>query len=186
MSSASDRRIHPGALTAIIVSVVLIAGAVVFAAWYLTSLASESDAAPEVDPTVANTQATDLLVQWQAAFTAYKDTNGSYPEMPDGGYCLGTGFPVGAGGTANCRDYTATSYYTEEASKPLMEALSSVGDLPTGGASMPVRGTVGPYALYEGSTINLLTAENGACVAPAVQVWTDGEGLDMCAITLDR
>jgi len=186
MSSSLDRRIHPGALTAIIVSVVLIVGAVGFAAWFLTSQTSESDAAPSDDPTVSNTRATELLVQWQAVFATYKEKNGGYPELPDGGYCLGAGFPVGAGGTANCRDYEATSYYTEEASKPLMEALSSVGDLPAAGASTPVRGTVGPYVLYEGSTLNLLTAENGTCAAPAVDVWTDGEGLHVCAITLDR
>lgn len=186
MSSAHDRRIHPGALTAIIVSVVLIVGAVGFAAWFLTSQASESDAAPSTGPTVSNTQATELLVQWRAVFAKYKEANGGYPELPDGGYCLGTGFPVGAGGTANCRDFGATSFYTEEASKPLMEKLSSVGDLPTTGPSTPVRGTVGPYALYEGSTINLLTAENGTCVAPAVDVWNDGGRLNICAITLDR
>jgi len=179
-------RLHPAALAAVIGCAALVVGALVFLAWFLTSTSSDQDASPTADATAsANTEATQRLLQWKALFDAYRGAHGAFPDLPDGGYCLGSGFPVGAGDTANCRDYQATNFYTEEASAPLMQALSSAGDLPTG-TSEPVRGTVGPYALYEGGTITLLTAENGTCVAPAVDVWTDGGGLHICTIKLDR
>lgn len=170
----SSARLHPAAVTALAVGGVLVVGALAFLAWFLS--------AQQSDP---NAEATGRLVQWQEVFEKYRTENGSLPDVPVGGYCLGTGFPVGADDTANCRDYDAATHYTETASVPLMDALATTGALPSG-ISAPVRGTVGPYALYEEGAVQLLTAESGPCVAPAVEVWTDGKGLHICQITLTR
>lgn len=178
MSSSIRRsrsRLHPAAVVALGLGGVLVAGAIAVLVWFLTTQQN-------TDP---NAEATQRLVQWQGVFEKYRAAHNGLPDLPDGGYCLGTGFPVGAGGTANCRDYDAVSYYTETASVPLMQELSTTGALPQG-VSIPVRGTVGPYALFEQGQIQLLTAENGECVAPAADVWNDGEGLHICQITLTR
>ena len=174
MSSTSRARLHPAALTALTVGGVVILGALGFLAWLLTSTQS-----------TPNQQATQKLVQWQEIFEKYRSAHGTLPDMPAGGYCLGTGFPLGSGGTANCRDYAAPTYYTEAAGAPLREALASVGELPQG-VSAAVRGTVGPYALYDDAGVRLLTAEDGACETPAVEVWNDGGGLFICQILLER
>lgn len=171
--SPTRARLHPAAVTALALAGICIAGAVGWLVWLL---------AQPVDP---NAEASQRLVQWQEVFERYRAANGSLPDMPFGGYCLGDGFPVGTGGTTNCRDYESTTYYTEEASAPLMDALASVAELPRG-ATTPVRGTVGPYALYDEAGVRLLTAENGTCEAPAVEVWRDGGGLFVCQILLER
>lgn len=174
-SSASRTRLHPVAIAALAVGGAIILAALVFAAWFLSTQQSLSP----------NEDATRTLVRWQEVFEKYRAVNGNLPDVPAGGYCLGTGFPVGTGGTANCRDYDATTYYTEEASAPLREALSSVGELPSG-VSAAVRGTVGPYALIDDAGVHLLTAEDGSCEAPAVGIWNDGEGLFICEILVTR
>lgn len=174
-TSPSRTRLHPAAITALVVGGALILAAIAFLAWVLNSQQS-TDA----------DDATKRLVQWQEVFEKYREAHGALPDVPDGGYCLGTGFPVGTGGTANCRDYGASAnYYTEEASAPLLEALATAADLPQG-VSTPVRGTIGPYAIYEGATVRLLTAEDGACEAPAEEVWNDGGGLFICQVLLQR
>ena len=120
-------RLHPAAVTALAVAGAVIVGAAAFLVWLL---------AQPADP---NTEATQRLVQWEELFERYRAANGALPDMPFGGYCLGDGFPVGTGGTANCRDYESTTYYTQDASASLMDALQSVGELPRG-ATTPVRG----------------------------------------------
>lgn len=166
-------RLHPAAVGALAIAGIAVAGAVGFLIWLLAA------------PADTNSEATQRLVQWQEVFEKYRAANGSLPDMAAGGYCLGDGFPVGTGGTANCRDYESTTYYTQDASAPLMTALETVGDLPSG-ATTPVRGTVGPYALYDEAGVRLLTPEEGTCEAPAVEVWTDGGGLFVCQILLER
>lgn len=174
-SSAPRPRLHPVAVAALVVGGAVILAALAFLAWFLTA---QQAASPNGD-------ATRKLVQWQEVFEKYRDVHGTFPDLPAGGYCLGTGFPVGTGGTANCRDYDALTFYTEAASTPLLQVLSEVGELPTG-ASAPVRGTVGPYALVDDTSVHLLTAESGTCEAPAVDIWNDGEGLHICEILLQR
>lgn len=166
-------RLHPAAVTALVIAGVAIAGAVGFLVWLLAQ------------PADSNSEATQRLVQWEEVFERYRAANGTLPDMPFGGYCLGDGFPVGTGGTANCRDYEGATYYTQDASAPLMDALRSVGELPRG-ASAPVRGTIGPYAIYDEAGVRLLSTEDGTCEAPAVEVWNDGEGLFVCQILLER
>ena len=169
-------RLSLAARIAIAAGAVIIAGAVGFLVWFLTAQAAPSD---------PNTEATERLSHWQQIFEQYRQRNGALPDLPDGGYCLGTGFPTGSGGTANCRDYGASNYYTEAGSVSLMQALSSVGPLPEG-VSAPVHGTIGPYAEDRNGQIALLTAEEGGCVAPATEVWNDGATLFICGITLKR
>lgn len=174
MSTTSRTRLHPAAIVSLVIGGLIIIGALAFLSWFLISTSS-----------TPNQQATQKLVQWQEIFEKYRSAHDALPEMPAGGYCLGTGFPIGAGGTANCRDYGAETHYTEEASAPLRDALASVSELPQG-VSAAVRGTVGPYALYDDAGVRLLTAEDGTCEAPAVEVWNDGGGLFICQILLTR
>jgi hypothetical protein len=169
-------RLSFAARSAIAAGAVIIAAAVGFLVWFLTA---------QPAPAGPNAEATERLSQWQQIFEQYRARNGALPDLPDGGYCLGTGFPTGSGGTANCRDYDASNYYTEAGSVSLMQALSSVGSLPEG-VSAPVQGTIGPYAEYRNGQIALLTAEEGGCVAPATEVWNDGATLFICGITLKR
>lgn len=166
-------RLHPAALTALVLAGLAIVGAVLSLVWVLAQ------------PTDPNSEATQRLVQWQEVFEKYRAANDALPDMPPGGYCLGDGFPTGSGGTANCRDYDGATYYTQDAGAPLREALATVGDLPRG-ASTPVHGTVGPWALYDDAGVRLLTAENGTCEAPAAELWRDDEGLFVCQILLER
>lgn len=175
-TSEPRARLHPAAIAALTAAAVIIVAAVGFLVWFLNGPNAAAD---------PNTAATQKLTQWQELFERYRAEHGQLPDLPDGGYCLGTGFPTGSGGTTNCRDYDASSYYTETGSVPLMEALASVGTLPEG-VSAPVGGTVGPYVEYRGAEVTLLTAEDGGCVAPATDVWNDGAALFVCAITLTR
>lgn len=166
-------RLSPTARGAIAAAAVIIVAAIGFLVWFLNA------------PRDPNAEAAQKLQQWQHVFEEYRAKNGGLPGLPDGGYCLGTGFPMGSGGTANCRDYAASSYYTEAGSAPLMDALATVGPLPTG-VSAPVQGTIGPYVEYRDGQAVLLTAEEGGCVAPTTEVWNDGAALFICGITLTR
>ncbi|MDQ1124738.1 hypothetical protein [Microbacterium trichothecenolyticum] len=172
--TSSRTRLHPAAIIALAVGGLLVISALTFLAWFLSTQQS--------DP---NAEATDRLVHWQEIFEKYRTENGSLPDVPLGGYCLGDGFPIGVGGTANCRDIDGANHYTEADSAALMNDLGTTGALPAG-TSAAVRGTIGPYALYEEHAVQLLTAESAPCVAPAIDVWTDGEGLHICQITLTR
>src|SRR5687768_13912577 len=64
---------------------------------------------------------------WRKLFERYKIQNSTYPLMPDGGYCLGTGFPGG-----KCRDYLANNVntLTEADSIDLMDKIRTVAPIP--------------------------------------------------------
>ena len=116
------------------------------------------------------------LKAWEKQFELYKAFEGGYPAMATGGYCLGSGFPIGAGGVRACRDYTAgtaTTYY-ESNNTALMTELKKVGTLP-GGPRKPVTFTVGPYVNYDGSgNIYLRTILNGqTCPSGTVSDYVD-------------
>jgi prepilin-type N-terminal cleavage/methylation domain-containing protein len=122
-------------------------------------------------------------VAWKKLFLAYKATNGAYPSMPVGGYCLGTGFPG-----AKCRDYNSPStFYTEADSVSLMTMLRQLGSLP-GGPRVGVNGTVGPYVhYYGGEDVDIIMVLNGSstqCPAGSLYNWDDGNGRLLCAIKL--
>lgn len=130
------------------------------------------------------------LKAWQKQFELYRAQEGAYPSAADGGYCLGTGFPVGGGGVARCRDYltTGTAGYVESGNAALMTELKKVGTLPAG-PRLGVNGTIGPYATYTATQIMLTEVINGApadCPSDVPSNWTDNAGRTLCAIFLTR
>jgi len=133
-----------------------------------------------------NTSRVSELKAWQKSFVQYKATNGVYPDVPDGGYCLGTGFP-----SQKCRDYTlplGAMTYGEAGSASLMTLLSTY-DPPKSSTRVPVNGTVGPYVEYYSAIIHLTSVLDGSaadCPAGTYYVWGDGAGRILCRINLDR
>lgn len=132
-----------------------------------------------------NVERINELKAWQKAFVQYKGTNnGIYPDVADGGYCLGTGFP-----DQKCRDYTqAVNFYTEADSATLMDILKTY-DPPLSGSRIPVNGTVGPYVEYYSDVIHLTAVLNGGpsdCPGGTFYVWGDGAGRILCRVALER
>src|SRR4051812_2071352 len=126
----------------------------------------------------------DELKAWQKSFVQYKaSNNGLYPDVANGGYCLGTGFP-----SQKCRDYSGGTVYTQAASTTLMSLLSTY-DVPKTVPRIPVGGTVGPYVEYTSTDISLRAVLNGknANECPSGTTgWSDGVSLLICSITLTR
>jgi prepilin-type N-terminal cleavage/methylation domain-containing protein len=127
------------------------------------------------------------LKAWEKSFVQYKAANnGQYPEMSEGGYCLGTNFP-----NQKCRDYRVSgeSAYLEANSTALMTALRTY-DPPASGLHSPVNGTVGPYALYTGTTIELtavLEGNSSVCPSGTYFAWGDASGIRaLCRVVLTR
>lgn len=135
-----------------------------------------------------NTAKVAELESWSKQYEVYKAINGSYPAMPDGGYCLGTGFPDTSGdGIGDCRDlHNPPTRYSENTT--LSSLLSSVGTLPSGPRDA-VGGTIGPYVEYNSTTIRLMAVIRGSpsdCPNGTSYVWDDGMGKLLCTITLTR
>lgn len=131
-----------------------------------------------------NTARVNELKAWQKAFVQYKATNGIYPNVPNVGYCLGTGFPGG-----KCRDYNGYDVYLESNSTALMDALKTY-DPPTSGERTPVGPSVGPYADYTATQVLLTAVLKGYvaadCPAGTTYAWADGAGRLLCRVTLTR
>lgn len=132
-----------------------------------------------------NTARASEVSSWLKSFEMYKALNGAYPGMPDGGYCLGTGFPG-----AKCRDYLANNAntLTEASSVPLMDQIKTVSALPQANR-VGVNGTVGPYVYYTTSLITVTAVFNGTaseCPAGIAYVWDDGNGKLLCTVDLTR
>lgn len=122
---------------------------------------------------------------WRKSFELYKAQNGTYPTMPDGGYCLGTGFPG-----AKCRDYLANNAntLTEASSVPLMDKIKTISSLPQAN-HLGVNGTVGPYIYYNNTTgwLGITAVFNGAaadCPRGLTYTWDDGSGRLLCSVDL--
>jgi Tfp pilus assembly protein PilE len=131
-----------------------------------------------------NADRTTELKAWEKAFVQYQAANnGKYPSMPDGGYCLGTGFP-----SQKCRNYSSsTNVYTEADSAALMTALKSY-DPPISGSRDPVNGSVGPYVEYYSNVIHLTAVLQGGasdCPSGTFYAWGDGIRI-LCRVALDR
>ncbi|MNH49927.1 Type II secretion system protein G precursor [compost metagenome] len=131
------------------------------------------------------------LKAWVKHFELYKAQEGAYPSMTVGGYCLGTGFPIGGGGLARCRDYngTGTSSYIQSDNATLMTELQKASPILPSGSRIGVSGTIGPYVDYSASQISLVEVINGTpadCPADAPSSWTDGAGRTLCAVRLAR
>ena len=135
-----------------------------------------------------NNAKTDELVALDKLYESYKAVNGVYPIMPDGGYCLGTGFPDTVGdGKGHCRDiYFAPNRYSENAT--LYGMIKTIG-APTPGPRSAVHGTMGPYVEYHAPTFDLIEVIQGTsanCPSPTQYVWDDGTGMLLCAFILNE
>jgi len=173
---------RPVSRTAVVVSIlavlaVLLAGTgTVFALVFL----------PELQRQTANAAAAEALVQWKAVFEAYRTQTGELPAFPDGGYCLGRGFPEGTDGTPVCRDFGPDgTHYPEDANSDLMAALGTAGTLPADEPHI-VGTSAGPYALFTGEKIDLITTGDGECLPPTIDVWSGGDGLHACVVSLQK
>lgn len=138
-----------------------------------------------------NTARYTELKTWAQLFELYKAQEGAYPDMPVGGYCLGTGFPIGYGGVPRCRDYNinAVSAYIESDNALLMNEIKKVGSSLPSGPRVPSGMTVGPYVDYSSTHIRIKEVINGSlddCPSDTTQDWTDGNGRTLCNITLKR
>ncbi len=136
-----------------------------------------------------NTAAINELVQWQKLFETYRAQEGTLPVLPNGGYCLGTGFPSGPGGPA-CRDYAYAggNVYLESNSTALMTELQKVASLPYG-PRIAISGTVGPYVNYGSTNIQLTAVIRGGpsdCPKPTMYSWDDGSGRLLCRIIIQK
>lgn len=135
-----------------------------------------------------NQQRAAELLGWKTTFEKYKAANGQYPSMSSGGYCLGKDFPDG-----KCRLYTGTTdVYTETNSATLMTSLASYNPPPTGTRAPVDNVTVGPYALFSSSTIQLIVPMAGVneadCPEGSSKTWQNSPDNTrmQCTITLTR
>lgn len=140
-----------------------------------------------IQKSTLNQQRAAEALGWKASFEKYKAANGQYPVMTtDEGYCLGTDFPDG-----KCRNYnSSTNVYYESNSVALMEALAPY-DPPPIGTRVPVESTsVGPYAHYYSTYIDLATAMAGIdeadCPEGFEKSWDDGATRMVCRVRLSR
>lgn len=141
-----------------------------------------------------NAERISELYAWNKQFEMYKALFGYYPIAPleDMEYCLGSGFPVGAGGVPRCRNYEATTATAvpESTNADLMIELARVGPLPSGNRS-PVGATVGPFVhYYANGTIRLNAVLEGAssseCPAGTRFGWTDGTQRLLCDLNMTQ
>jgi type II secretory pathway pseudopilin PulG len=132
-----------------------------------------------------NTSNISEIKSWQTSFELYRAQFGAYPVVPDGGYCLGRGFPVGGGGQLRCGDFTQTDHtsYAEADNAGLMAELAKVGSIPSS-PKTPTNGSVGPYAMYSSTKIDIIAILRGAaCPANLTTIWEYNSTL-WCAVTL--
>lgn len=138
-----------------------------------------------------NTARLTQLKDWQKIFELYKASEGDYPAMPNGTYCLGTGFPAGWDGVPRCRDYQydGDTDYKESDASALMTSLKTASANLPGGPYVPVNGTVGPYVEYSDDNLQLFGIFKGDpddCPDGTDYGWDDGDGLLICMLTLER
>lgn len=137
-----------------------------------------------------NTVKTNELLDFAKLFKLYAAAEGNYPNMPNPGYCLGSGFPEGVGGIPACRNYSLsdpTYRYNEADSAVLMTLLGKYGSLPTS-TKYPVGPSVGPYALFEADRVRLVTfiRGHGLCPEGTVNGWSGSAERQQCEISLMR
>ncbi len=137
-----------------------------------------------------NTSRHNEFLNWVEQYELYRAYNNTYPNMPDGGYCLGTGFvdtSVPSDGIGDCRDiYNAPTRYSTNTT--LNSLLATVGTLPSG-IRKDVNNSIGPYVEYTSTTITLLEVLSGyagECPPNTFQAWQDGAGRLWCGTTLTK
>lgn len=130
------------------------------------------------------------MMAWKKAFLAYKASSGDWPSSLNinSFYCLGTGFPIGNGGVARCRDYLSSATgYPESDSTVLMSQFQAIMSLPNM-PKKPVGTTVGPYlrVLSDKTLIitQLFPLGIGVCPDGTALQYTGGSAL-WCEIRLE-
>src|SRR5690606_33000025 len=114
--------------------------------------------------------------QWDKLIQMYRAQHGSYPDVPDGSYCLSTSFP-----NDHCREYwegrvTDMSYHANSPDNiAFLDALWTFSSsLPTVNPS-PVRSAlVGPWLYYWGDGYSIVQAFEGGvddCPSPMIYTW---------------
>lgn len=137
-----------------------------------------------------NAAKNDELVAYQKLFEVYKAENGNYPNMPNGGYCLGTGFDDSDGdNVGDCFDpWYAPHAYDE--SPTLMNMLTTAGGPISTGPRSYVDGLIGPFVEYTNTTISLAEIVQGSdasqCPPPTVYSWGRNGIMLECVIELQR
>ncbi len=122
--------------------------------------------------------------QWSTAFTSYRSIEGKWPGsmIPGTYYCLGKGFPIGAGGVARCRDVLNTSSgYLESDNSSLMNEISTHVSV-SSSSKKSYANVVGPYArVYsDGSQtleITQIFSPNVQCPDPFTQQFRNSSTL---------
>lgn len=124
---------------------------------------------------------------WQEVLQIYKVQNGDYPAVPDGNYCLGTGFPGNY-----CREYwqgavTEKSYYALSPDNvTLINELKTVASpLPTNNPKPVRNGLVGPYISFFSGGYTITQVFEGSdddCPSTMTYSWDDGNGLLICVM----
>lgn len=140
----------------------------------------------------ANAARLSELKAWQNHFEIYRAIQGELPNMANGGYCLGTGFPIGGGGVARCRSYqgTGSTSIVESDNATLMSELALAGQLPSGSRSPFGGSVIGPFVYYYDSYINISGAFQGStestCPDGTNFSWTDGSLVVLCYINITK
>lgn len=126
--------------------------------------------------------------QWRKIFKIYQAHYGSFPNVPNGSYCLGSGFPSGG----YCREYWAGAVgpKTYKESDPnnvlLINELKKVAtNLPTINPKPVKNAIVGPYIFYWGDGFTLTQAFEGGpsdCPGDMIYTWDDGKGVLLCEV----
>jgi len=137
-----------------------------------------------------NTARINELVQWQKLFEVYRAQYGQLPPqlVTDQSYCLGKGFPTGAGGLARCRDVNSTTTgYPQSDADALMTELSTIASLPSGDRAA-ISGVAGPYATVRSYGLFLVGIFHGTeCPRPSKHDWTNANGtVTLCSISIAR
>lgn len=138
----------------------------------------------------ANVSRVSELVAWKKSFMIYRTLAGGWPPsmVVDDEYCLGDGYPIGAGGVSRCHNYqsagsTGSPDYAvlESDNAILMAELRQYADLPGAGDRTPINGIVGPYVRLkdasEGMYVRLTMTQNGdVCPNETETYWMDADG----------
>ncbi|MBL8160236.1 prepilin-type N-terminal cleavage/methylation domain-containing protein [Candidatus Saccharibacteria bacterium] len=124
-------------------------------------------------------------VAWSKTIKAYHAAYGSFPNVTQNYYCLGTGFPVGFGGVPRCRDYKeSVSGIPESDNAFLMTELAKAGKV-SQGPKTAVGDYVGPFIYYFGNqTLDLIIVLKGTSIAECPKGWdvwwTDSTSVVFC------
>lgn len=128
------------------------------------------------------------MQSWDKILKLYRATYGTFPQIINGSYCLGEGFPIGYNGEARCRNYTDANQsisYKQSDNTSLMNELKKMGSLPKNDRT-PAGYVVGPYIDYYGTDYYIVGTFSGSsasdCPKGTQFSYTDSASLVLCYI----